>query len=213
MDVNERPSSTADMPWRVTKARWNTSLGRCIAIKVARSSLHASSVWMCSSPTSSRAVSARAVARLASDPVERSSTTSTVRPSAIKRSTRWEPTNPAPPTTSTPPVRRSRAGGSATTPGAPSLGGGDSGISELLTGRDLALRSNDGANDDRLWTDGAGDDRVLDDGTGADDRAAQHDRSGDRCIRTDLGITDDAVGDARRGRELGAWGDRIADLG
>ena len=44
--------------------------------------------------------SARASARLASEPVERSSTTSTAWPSASSRSTRVEPMNPAPPVTS-----------------------------------------------------------------------------------------------------------------
>ena len=42
----------------------------------------------------------RASVRLASDPVDRSSTTSTSCPSASSRSTRVEPMNPAPPVTS-----------------------------------------------------------------------------------------------------------------
>src|SRR6185503_1180880 len=44
--------------------------------------------------------SARAAARFASDPVDRSSTTSTSWPSASRRSTRGDPMNPAPPVTS-----------------------------------------------------------------------------------------------------------------
>src|SRR6187401_1878321 len=126
---------------------------------------------MCSSPTSRRDASARAAARLPSDPVERSSTTSTVRPSAIIRSTRWEPRNPAPPITRTPPPRPSRRGtpspvdastGPSVTPGASGDGFGDSGIVELLTVGDPGVDTDHGAHEHGVAADDARDDRVLD---------------------------------------------------
>ena len=77
-------------------ARCTATSGRRRARRSPSSASRTSRLWNLSEPT----CSARASARLPSEPVDRSSTTSTVWPSASSRSTTWEPRNPAPPTTS-----------------------------------------------------------------------------------------------------------------
>src|ERR1700722_9241300 len=77
-------------------SRWKMTSGRRSAIRSTRSRCRMSCWWIRNPPPAL----ARACARLASEPVERSSTTSTSWPSASKRSTRADPMNPAPPVTS-----------------------------------------------------------------------------------------------------------------
>ena len=118
-------------------------------------------------------------ARLASEPVERSSTTSTGRPSAISRSTRWEPTNPAPPMTSTPPVRPLAVAGSSAGVGRrrrragrrQSTGSGTRASRSCSRVGILASAPTTVRTTTASGADDAGDDRVLDDGAGADPRA------------------------------------------
>ena len=97
-------------------------------------------VWIRSWLDTPAATAPRASLRLPNDPVERSSTTSTTSPSAIRRSTRCDPRNPAPPMTSTPPVDTSSSD--------PSLGG-DSGVVDVLTVGNLGVGTDHRANDRR----------------------------------------------------------------
>src|SRR5580704_1016468 len=77
-------------------ARWNTSSGRRRAMSSTTAGALMSRWWM----VRARPALARASARFEREPVEKSSTTSTSWPSTRRRSTRFEPMNPAPPVTS-----------------------------------------------------------------------------------------------------------------
>ena len=93
-----KTGSATDTRTSAWAARWKTTSGRRRTIR-STTSVERTSIWC---TVRLWPAEARASARLASDPVDRSSTTSTVCPSARSRSTRVEPMNPAPPVTSMP---------------------------------------------------------------------------------------------------------------
>ena len=82
-------------------ARCTTTSGRCRSTTASRPPRTTSARWNSKRPSPW----ARASSRLASVPVDRSSTATTRRPSASSRSTRVDPMKPAPPVTSTVRVR------------------------------------------------------------------------------------------------------------
>src|SRR6266540_671031 len=105
-----------------------------------------------------RARCVRASPRLARAPVDRSSTTSTSYPSASSRSTRFDPTNPAPPVTRTLTAgspSRSRRGRDAAADDGPTstdvrAGTHDREIEDRRTGVDVRARPDDGVDRTRL---------------------------------------------------------------
>src|ERR1700728_3621141 len=150
-------------------ARWKMTSGRRSAIRSTRSRCRMSCWWIRNPPPAV----AGACARLASEPVERSSTTSTSCPSASNRSTRADPMNPAPPVTS------ARIDGQ---------------LCRALRGDALCVEDRP-----RLDLHPGADDRDRSELTAlADQRAVAHDRALDAGVHADVGPRHEHRGEHRR---------------
>src|SRR5262245_25093420 len=173
------PSSTFSVPMRLTstsrtgRATARRSSGSPARWKISSGARRAMTSTTCGSRTSSWwkptrwLRSARASARLASEPVVRSSSTSTSWPSASRRSTSVDPMKPAPPVTT------------VLTRGSPA-GLGPADAVEPLARPDLLAVADDAARDDhraRAHRGPLADDRAVDDRVGPDAGAGQQDRA------------------------------------
>src|SRR5579872_2849448 len=179
-------------------ARWKITSGRRCRTSSSSPSPRTSRLWK-RNPLRPVAPAVLAQDRLWSEPVERSSTTSTSWPSARSRSTSVEPMKPAPPVTSarTAPSLRSSLGEAGRLEHRSRLHLG--GAAHHAPARDTGPFADDCARAEH---------RPIDDGAGSDRRPAQHDARPDdgSCAHLHI-LAEDRRGDIARGVKDAACAD------